>query len=70
MILSSIRNIIIRKELDIEIHKVKGHSGCKWNDITDTLAKEGRDLALLDNNRIIDIIHLGRENRLVSFIPT
>uniref|UniRef100_U9UTL5 Uncharacterized protein n=1 Tax=Rhizophagus irregularis (strain DAOM 181602 / DAOM 197198 / MUCL 43194) TaxID=747089 RepID=U9UTL5_RHIID len=39
IILFAIYDIITSKRLDIEIHKVKGHSGYHWNDMADAIAK-------------------------------
>jgi ribonuclease HI len=40
-IIRQIKDCCIAKNLDLVLHKVKGHSGNKWNDIADKLAKEG-----------------------------
>ncbi|CAB5191248.1 unnamed protein product [Rhizophagus irregularis] len=51
----------------INIVKVKGHSGCRWNDAADTIAKQGKDIASIDNNRIIDLKYLCSFSFLLIF---
>ena len=40
-LLRQIKDCCIAKSLKLSLHKVKGHSGDKWNDQADLLAKEG-----------------------------
>jgi ribonuclease HI len=69
IILSAIWDVVRIKKLDFQIFKVKGHSGCKWNDKADYLAKTGGLLASLDGNRIIDLQYLFRFNVSLLFLP-
>jgi ribonuclease HI len=40
-IIRQIKDCCIAKNLNLTLHKVKSHSGDKWNDLADKLAKEG-----------------------------
>ena len=40
-LLRQIKDCCTAKSLKLSLHKVKGHSGDKWNDQADLLAKEG-----------------------------
>ena len=48
----SIKELLELKELELDLIKVKGHSSNKWNNIADSLAKEGGNLENIDS--IID----------------
>jgi exonuclease III/ribonuclease HI len=69
MILLLIIDTIKSKKLNFSINKVKGHSGCKWNDTADLLAKQGRIMALENYNRIVDVSYLIRNSSYLYFIP-
>ncbi|GBB90714.1 hypothetical protein RclHR1_17780001 [Rhizophagus clarus] len=43
------------KKINLILYKVKGHSGCIWNDKADKLAKKGSELALENEDRIVDL---------------
>ena len=47
-LLENIRNIIALKNLEIDLVKVKGHSDNKWNNRTDSWAKEEAKIDSLD----------------------
>jgi hypothetical protein len=55
--------------LDFNIIKVKGYSGCQWNDAADSMAKHGRKLAIIDSNRIIDFKNLCNFSFPLIFLP-
>ncbi len=42
-IINQIKSCCKAKDLNLVLHKVKGHSGNKWNDQADRLAKEGKE---------------------------
>ncbi|EXX54017.1 hypothetical protein RirG_238530 [Rhizophagus irregularis DAOM 197198w] len=45
------------------------HSGNRWNDMADEIAKQGRDAASYNNDRIIDIRLLRSFSFLLTFLP-
>lgn len=47
------------KEIEFNLNKVKGHSGCQWNDTADLIAKTEGFLARFNVDRIINIKNLG-----------
>ncbi|GBC34112.2 ribonuclease H-like domain-containing protein [Rhizophagus irregularis DAOM 181602=DAOM 197198] len=55
--------------LDIEIHKVKGHSGCHWNDMADAIAKIGRETAVVNSNRLVDLQFICSYSFPLLFLP-
>ncbi|GES89137.1 ribonuclease H-like domain-containing protein [Rhizophagus clarus] len=56
------------KKINLILYKVKGHSGCIWNDKADKLAKKGSELALENEDRIVDL-ELILNNSNFEFIP-
>ncbi|CAB4403351.1 unnamed protein product [Rhizophagus irregularis] len=69
IILFAIYDIITSKRLDIEIHKVKGHSGCHWNDMADAIAKIGRETAVVNSNRLVDLQFICSYSFPLLFLP-
>ncbi|CAB4374579.1 unnamed protein product [Rhizophagus irregularis] len=69
IILFAIYDIITSKRLDIEIHKVKGHSGCHWNDMADAIAKIGREMAVVNSNRLVDLQFICSYSFSLLFLP-
>ncbi|PKY37972.1 hypothetical protein RhiirA4_450895 [Rhizophagus irregularis] len=67
--INGINNLINIKQLDFSIVKIKGHSDCKWNDTADYLAKSGIDIALENNNRILDSKSLCSFSFPLYFLP-
>ncbi|CAB4397633.1 unnamed protein product [Rhizophagus irregularis] len=57
------------KRLNIEIHKVKGHSGCHWNDMADVIAKIGREMAVVNSNRLVDLQFICSYSCPLLFLP-
>jgi ribonuclease HI len=49
-LLYAIVDLMLIKKIKLNLHKVKGHSGCTWNDKADSLAKKGKELALENDN--------------------
>ncbi|EXX71210.1 hypothetical protein RirG_080570 [Rhizophagus irregularis DAOM 197198w] len=69
IILFAIYDIITSKRLDIEIHKVKGHSGYHWNDMADAIAKIGRETAVINSNRLVDLQFICSYSFPLLFLP-
>ncbi|POG58120.1 hypothetical protein GLOIN_2v1790829 [Rhizophagus irregularis DAOM 181602=DAOM 197198] len=69
IILFAIYDIITSKRLDIEIHKVKGHSGCHWNDMADAIAKIGRETVVVNSNRLVDLQFICSYSFPLLFLP-
>ncbi|GES85235.1 ribonuclease H-like domain-containing protein [Rhizophagus clarus] len=65
---SAIDNLVYIKKINLILHKVKGHSGCIWNDKADKLAKKGSELALENKDRIVDLEFI-LNNSNFEFIP-
>ncbi|CAB5196262.1 unnamed protein product [Rhizophagus irregularis] len=69
IILFAIYDFIKTKSLMLNLHKVCGHSGNRWNDMADEIAKQGRDAASYNNDRIIDIRLLHSFSFPLTFLP-
>lgn len=69
IILFAIIDIVKTKKITFEMHKVKGHSGCYWNDMADSIAKMGRDTAAINPNRIFNIQFLCNFSFPLLFLP-
>ncbi|GBC51436.1 ribonuclease H-like domain-containing protein [Rhizophagus irregularis DAOM 181602=DAOM 197198] len=69
IILFTIYDLIKTKSLTLNLHKVRGHSGNRWNDMADEIAKQGRDAASYNNDRIIDIRLLRSFSFPLTFLP-
>lgn len=41
--------------MNIKIYKVKGHSGCYWNDMADMIVKIGRETVVINSNRLVNL---------------
>jgi hypothetical protein len=67
-LLYAIVDLVLIKKIKLNLHKVKGHSGCIWNDKADSLAKKGRELALENDNRIVDVEFILNKSNF-EFIP-
>ncbi|CAB4407837.1 unnamed protein product [Rhizophagus irregularis] len=48
---------------------LRGHSGNRWNDMADEIAKQGRDAASCNNDRIVDIRRLCSFSFPLTFLP-
>ncbi|CAB4431822.1 unnamed protein product [Rhizophagus irregularis] len=69
IILFTIYDLIKTKSLTLNLHKVCGHSGNRWNDMADEIAKQERDAASYNNDRIIDIRLLRSFSFPLTFLP-
>lgn len=69
IILFAIYDIIKSKRLNIEIHKVKGHSGCHWNDMADIIAKLGKEMAVVNSNKLVDLQFICSYSFPLLFLP-
>ncbi|GES76495.1 ribonuclease H-like domain-containing protein [Rhizophagus clarus] len=68
ILLYAIVDLVYIKKINLILHKVKGHSGCIWNDKADKLAKKESELALENKDRIVDL-KLILNNSNFEFIP-
>ncbi|RGB25914.1 hypothetical protein C1646_771105 [Rhizophagus diaphanus] len=69
IILFTIYDLIKMKSLTFNLHKVRGHSGNRWNDMADEIAKQGREAASCNNDRIVDIRLLYSFSFPLTFLP-
>jgi ribonuclease HI len=68
IILYTIKEIIKDKELDFQLIKVKGHSGNKWNDAADLIAKQAHENSLLNIDRCLDLDNILKLNDILFYI--
>ncbi|GBB90990.1 hypothetical protein RclHR1_18070005 [Rhizophagus clarus] len=68
ILLYAIVDLVYIKRINLILHKVKGHSGCIWNDKADKLAKKRSELALENEDKIVDL-ELILNNSNFEFIP-
>ncbi|GET01788.1 ribonuclease H-like domain-containing protein [Rhizophagus clarus] len=68
ILLYAIVDLVYIKKINLILHKVKGYLGCIWNDKADKLAKKESELALENEDRIVDL-ELILNNSNFEFIP-
>lgn len=70
IILFIIHDIIKIKRLKFTLHKVKGHSGCYWNNIANSITKLKRETVTINTNKIINLQDLYNFSFPLIFLPT
>lgn len=66
ILLHIIKDLLINKNITLQLEKVKGHSQNRWNDVADTLAKHGRTEAIYNRDRNFTLETLDRQIDLNS----
>ncbi|PKB95761.1 hypothetical protein RhiirA5_436078 [Rhizophagus irregularis] len=69
IILFTIYDFIKTKSLTFNLHKVRRYSGNRWNDMADEIAKQERNAASCNNDRIIDTRLLCNFSFPLTFLP-